>query len=238
MIFNSLIRYIKVSFIKFKSYIVPICIYTSYCSCPRSNSEVEYSFSFVCIGLNEVFYKCYWLLSWVNVFCFICIRELNYCSWILHFWYITSLIKNNWFSKCSSWMFLFPSPTPLFSYSHFWIINTLFFIEYAYVFVASHRLFLCHHWICNSYFIPYPIILILFDITHSQSRRKWLTSKQYYSTVWFYDSFEFFPHRLERDHLIPRTFCSSVRYICNNTIYRSIRNPLHSFKTILVEYLV
>ncbi len=81
-------------------------------------------------------------------------------------------------------------------------------------------------------FLPNPIVLIILDITHSQSTTKWLTSKQYYRSVRFDYSFEFIPHRFKRNYCVPLTCSCSVRWVGNYTINTSIWNLLHLFEAV------
>jgi hypothetical protein len=50
-----------------------------------------------------------------------------------------------------------------------WIIVYFFISKYRYDFIYLKRLFLTVHKIYSNSFIPYPIILILFYITHSKA---------------------------------------------------------------------
>ena len=138
-------------------------------------------------------------------------------------------ISNSFSSRflCTVWIYFF-----------FRIVCRLASVEYRHYFMFFKWLLISEQKICSFLFIPYPVISVLFYITHSQSRAKRLTSKQYNSSIWFYYSLQLLPHLIERYDRVPFTCSSSIWGISNNTIYRLIRNTFHSFQTILVEYLI
>src|SRR5699024_10582000 len=68
MIIYAFICYIYIFFFFFYTNIIPTRIDRSYCCCTRTDTIIKYSFSFLGVGVYEIFKQCNGFLGWVYSF--------------------------------------------------------------------------------------------------------------------------------------------------------------------------
>jgi len=113
-----------------------------------------------------------------------------------------------------------------------WDVQTLWTVKnrYCFYYLPCSPFYL--HNISRTLFLPIPVILIVFNVWTTKEATKRLTTKQYNSSIVFYNSLILFPQRFKRNYCVPFTSCCSIGEVAENHIYRLVWYLLHFYQAV------